>query len=283
MHPADLQAAVINARDFEAAELKANHAQAINLVINGSFELDSKLKQFSNSINQKLEEYLANNQAIYQPPQQCNNQGNTNCFQNQSHLLFLTNQQWQQKTRVCYYCAIIFPFELEEPSVTPLFSGATLEEKPITVMYMDAKVDDQSIKLILDTNGATKTPIGEINNLLIEINGIIMPIKVLVIKATQYQAFIGNNWLSKTNAVLNWMTQKLTFNQNGQHMRVPATCDHFKTTNPTTPLIEFEEEKKKLIWEAYQVSWTDKDHNKLLPILLWNDQGKEKQKKTKLT
>ncbi|KAG9284753.1 hypothetical protein G9A89_001123 [Geosiphon pyriformis] len=57
----DLQAAVINARDFEAAELKANHAQAINLVMNRSSELDSKLKQFSNSINQKLEGYLDNN------------------------------------------------------------------------------------------------------------------------------------------------------------------------------------------------------------------------------
>ncbi|KAG9301705.1 hypothetical protein G9A89_016776 [Geosiphon pyriformis] len=51
------------------AELEANHAQAVNLVINGSFELDSKLKQFSDSINQKLEGYLANNYTIYQPSQ----------------------------------------------------------------------------------------------------------------------------------------------------------------------------------------------------------------------
>ncbi|KAG9291546.1 hypothetical protein G9A89_021965 [Geosiphon pyriformis] len=46
LHPADLQAAVINTRDFEAAELEANHAQAVNLVMNGSSELNSKLKQF---------------------------------------------------------------------------------------------------------------------------------------------------------------------------------------------------------------------------------------------
>ncbi|KAG9295818.1 hypothetical protein G9A89_009047 [Geosiphon pyriformis] len=51
MHSIDLQAAITNARDFEAAELKANHAQAVNLVMNRSFELDSKLKQFSDSIN----------------------------------------------------------------------------------------------------------------------------------------------------------------------------------------------------------------------------------------
>ncbi|KAG9303592.1 hypothetical protein G9A89_018488 [Geosiphon pyriformis] len=61
--------AVTHTRDFESTELKANHAHTINLVMNGSSELDSKLKQFSNSINQKLEGYLADNHAIYQPPQ----------------------------------------------------------------------------------------------------------------------------------------------------------------------------------------------------------------------
>ncbi|KAG9295043.1 hypothetical protein G9A89_017837 [Geosiphon pyriformis] len=104
MHSADLQAAVTNARDFEAAKLKANHAQAVNLVINKSFELDFKLKQFSDFINQKLEGYLADNHAIYQPPQQYNNQRNVNYFQNQSHPSFSTNQQWQQKMHVCHYC-----------------------------------------------------------------------------------------------------------------------------------------------------------------------------------
>ncbi|KAG9299901.1 hypothetical protein G9A89_005430, partial [Geosiphon pyriformis] len=69
MHPVDLPTAIIHARDFKAAKLKANHAQAVNLVINGSSDLDSKLKQFSNTINQKLEGYLADNHAVYQPPQ----------------------------------------------------------------------------------------------------------------------------------------------------------------------------------------------------------------------
>ncbi|KAG9286943.1 hypothetical protein G9A89_001181 [Geosiphon pyriformis] len=69
IHPADLQATVTNARDFEAAEFEVNHAQAVNLVINGSSNLNSKLKQLSDLINQKLEEYLADNHTIYQPPQ----------------------------------------------------------------------------------------------------------------------------------------------------------------------------------------------------------------------
>ncbi|KAG9293412.1 hypothetical protein G9A89_009136 [Geosiphon pyriformis] len=65
LHPVTFQNAVTHARDFESAELEANYAHAMNLVMNGSSELDSKLKQFSNSINQKLEGYLADNYAIY--------------------------------------------------------------------------------------------------------------------------------------------------------------------------------------------------------------------------
>ncbi|KAG9283972.1 hypothetical protein G9A89_005479 [Geosiphon pyriformis] len=110
----------------------------------------------------------------------------------------------------------IFPFKLKELSTMLLFSGAALEEKPIITMYTDAKVDGHFIKLILNsrstgsiitkqlmnqlgcridcaasakiiiTNRATKTPIGKIDNFPIEVNGIMVPIKVLVIETIQY-------------------------------------------------------------------------------------------------
>ncbi|KAG9292326.1 hypothetical protein G9A89_000800 [Geosiphon pyriformis] len=168
--------------------------------------------------------------------------------------------------------AVIFPFEIEELSEVFLFSGAAIEEKPIMAMYTNAKIDGHSIKLILDScqvdrtasariitaDGATKTSIDKIDNLLIEINGITVPIKILVIEATQYQAFVGNNWF-----------------QNGQHIQVPATCGHFKPNNVTSSmlLIDFEEEKPKPTWEAYQVSWANIKHNKLLPILNWEERN----------
>ncbi|KAG9289716.1 hypothetical protein G9A89_014451 [Geosiphon pyriformis] len=344
MHPQTLQNTITNVRDFELAELEANHAQVINLVMNRSSELDFKLKQ------------LTDNYAIYQPPQQCNNPENMNCFQNHrgnkrcmsaitvvnkttlkltADFIIITHD-WEINietlivasnlltNNICYlsttvpthisavapsnlsippnsntvtkitskwnpkaetdtakleivnggpstdpqfynttiristmefrhqnYLSLlvtpedtqpnnpetnkhptltnnipsaiitknklldaIFPFELEELSITPLFSGTTLEEKPITAMYTDAKVDGHAIKLILDNgsvgsiitkqlmdqlghrvdhtastriitaNGATKTPIGEIDDFPIEVNDIIVPIKVLVMEAT---------------------------------------------------------------------------------------------------
>ncbi|KAG9286150.1 hypothetical protein G9A89_010164, partial [Geosiphon pyriformis] len=55
------QDAINHTRNLESAELEANHIQVINLVMNGSFDLDLKLKQLTEFINQKLEEYLATN------------------------------------------------------------------------------------------------------------------------------------------------------------------------------------------------------------------------------
>ncbi|KAG9284152.1 hypothetical protein G9A89_022926 [Geosiphon pyriformis] len=395
-----LQDVVTRARDFESTESETNHAQAVNLVINGLSKLDSKLEKFSESINKRLKGYLADNYAIYQ---------NSNYAQNQPCSSSSTNQQWQQEMYICHYCgkqehiqidstnlsttsistsdlsavatsnisttatnhlstptnlnttpesssndirqlliqshskleigdsclptdsqfakptirithpefgyhllvnpedatsynmesnqhippntiplatissdkslAAIFPFELEENTLIPLFSRATLEEKPITAMYTDARVDGHSIKLILDSgsagsiitrqlidqlgcrvdraastriitaDGATKTPIGKIDDFLIEINSIIVLIKVIVMDATQYQALI-------------------------------AICGHFKATNNMVPLIDFDKKKLKPTWKAYQVLWADEEHNELPPILFWdnNNKGKGKQK-----
>ncbi|KAG9292085.1 hypothetical protein G9A89_017985 [Geosiphon pyriformis] len=135
----------------------------------------------------------------------------------------------------------------------PLFSGAALEKKLIMAMYTDTKVNGYSIKLILDSghqidhtastriitvDEATKTSIGEINDFSIEVNGIVVLIKVLVIKATQYQALINNNWLFKTNAMLDWMTQELVFSQNN--------TDHDLKEPPIWEWDKKEKEKRKM-------------------------------------
>ncbi|KAG9294298.1 hypothetical protein G9A89_021657 [Geosiphon pyriformis] len=74
--------------------------------------------------------------------------------------------------------AVIFLFEIEEPTKIFLFSKTMLEEKPIMVIYTDAKIDAASAR-IFTTDGATKTPISEIDVLPIEVNGIIILIKTV--------------------------------------------------------------------------------------------------------
>ncbi|KAG9306153.1 hypothetical protein G9A89_016057 [Geosiphon pyriformis] len=272
------QDAVTNTRDFKAAKLEANYAQAINLVMNGLSELDSKLKQFidisntndaaiiftsslsafssnlsttvptqlSAAVSDKLSASTTSKTATELTSKQ-NSKTKINTAKleiidgsplTDPHFLVTpedappnnleTNQKQSLTNNISpatvtnnKSLAVIFSFELEETTPVPLFSRVTFDTKPITVMYTDAKVDGHSIKLILDsglagsiitkqlidqlgrqvdcaastriitTNKATKTPIGEINDFSIKVNSIIVPIKVLVMKATQYQTLIG--------------------------------------------------------------------------------------------
>ncbi|KAG9304385.1 hypothetical protein G9A89_019947 [Geosiphon pyriformis] len=239
MHLADLQAAVTNARDFEAAELEANHTQAVNLNL-GTGNSQNPNAQHYLSLLVTPEDTSPNNRELNQHKSLTSNIPPATVTNNES-------------------LATIFLFEFKETTPVSLFNRATFDTKLITAMYTNVKIDGYAIKLILDshrvnhtasaciitTNKTTKTSIGKINNFLFKINGIIIPIKVL----------------------------------NGQHTYVPATCNYFKPIiTPIAPLIKFEEEERKPTWEVYQVLWTNEDHNKLPPILSWDDNKKGKQK-----
>ncbi|KAG9286959.1 hypothetical protein G9A89_001197 [Geosiphon pyriformis] len=324
LHPADFQAIVTNARDFEAAKLEANHAQVVNLVMNGSSKLDSKLKQFtiyhrishhhhpiSHGSKKHVVATIVVNKISNSKPLLKSRLLSTTLYSNSTttnlpnlstsylpatatnNILVTTNSNsttqsnpniiWKPKTKNHSAklkikdaltnnnnletspkqiininispaiitnnksLAVIFSFKIKGPTETPFFSKAALDMKSITAMYTDTKVNRQAIKLILDSvdhtasariitaDGAIKTPIGEIDNFPIKIN-----------------ALIGNDWLSKTNAMLDWNTQELQLSQNRQYTRVPATF--------------------------YQVLWTNTNHNELPPILSWDNKGKEKEK-----
>ncbi|KAG9303261.1 hypothetical protein G9A89_013587 [Geosiphon pyriformis] len=156
-------------------------------------------------------------------------------------------------------------------------------------LYTNTRVGEIDIKLILDNyaataqiitaNGNTKTPIEEIDNFLFKINGIQISTKVLIMEATQYQALVGNDWLSKVNAILDWNTQELQLTFNGQHARVPAMCGHFKNQHTEESLIEFEDTSMPPTIKTYQVSWADNYRTKLLPPPTWEEKGKGRAKK----
>ncbi|KAG9302021.1 hypothetical protein G9A89_021065 [Geosiphon pyriformis] len=419
LYPGTLQDAVTCTRDFESTESEANHAQAINLVMNGSSELDSKLEKFSKSINKRLEGYLVDNYAIYQSLQQCNNQGNSNYAQNQPRPSSSTNQQWQQEMCICHYCvyqapiyqpqpqviyqqlqsqiiyqpqqiqtlpqslppngtqrprmtqqswrsamvvhqlishssqqssglrqwnlgtsqtqnpnsqnylsllvtpedaltnnptfaqkqpltsnipfatitenkflAAIFPFEFKKTAATPLFSGAALEAKPITTIssagsiitwqlmnQLGHRVDRAASARIITANGVTKTPISKIDDFPFKVNGIMTPIKVLVMKAIQYQALIGNDWLFKVNATLDWNTQELQLTYQGYtHICIGYRNLPGKPTKCHNNDNGKGKQKKELTWETDDLTWTDNDENELISSWEWEENKKEKGK-----
>ncbi|KAG9285280.1 hypothetical protein G9A89_001414 [Geosiphon pyriformis] len=188
---------------------------------------------------------------------------------------------------------------LSEANESPfLLSNAVAnEQKAITAMYAEAKVEGKPIRLILDSgfarsiityqlmqqlkrnvdqpaqtvivtaDGMKKTPVGEIDNFLFTLNGITIPVKVLVMDAPQYQAFVGNDWLQKANANLNWETQELTISYQGQHTRIPAICGIFNKRSEKALTFEFEPKEKKPIIKTFMAlgstsNWADETEQK---------------------
>ncbi|KAG9294143.1 hypothetical protein G9A89_021502 [Geosiphon pyriformis] len=176
-----------------------------------NYVLESRLRNLGNRYNQNqsFQNYLSllvapedvstNNDLETSPKQTINN----NIFP-----ATITNDE---------LLAAIFLFKIERPTKTPLFSEAAFNTKSIIVMYTNAKIDRQAIKLILNSgsagsiitqqlidqldcqvdcivstkiitaDGATKTPIGEIDNFSIKVNGIIVLIKGKKKKKTSHK------------------------------------------------------------------------------------------------
>ncbi|KAG9297974.1 hypothetical protein G9A89_018802 [Geosiphon pyriformis] len=187
----------------------------------------------------------------------------------------------------------IFSFEFEANESPFLLSNAAAnEQKAITAIYTEAEVEEKTIRLILDSgsvrsiityqlmqqlkrnvdqpaqtvivtaDGMKKTPVGEIDNFLFTLDKITIPVKVLIMDAPQYQAFIGNDWLQKANANLNWETQELTISYQGQHTWVPTTCGTFNKCSEKAPAFEFELKEKKPLIETFMAlgsmsNWAD--------------------------
>ncbi|KAG9301498.1 hypothetical protein G9A89_008350 [Geosiphon pyriformis] len=78
------------------------------------------------------------------------------------------------------------------------------------------------------------------------------------VTANEQRALVGKDWLLKTNANLNWETQKLKISYQGQYTIIPVT----------SPVFEFEEEKKIPLTETYMAlgstsNWAEETEQKI--------------------
>ncbi|KAG9290021.1 hypothetical protein G9A89_010327 [Geosiphon pyriformis] len=110
----------------------------------------------------------------------------------------------------------IFPFKFEANKSPFLLSNtAANEQKAITAIgsagsiityqlmqQLQRTVNRPAQTVIVTADDIKKTPVEEIDNFLFTIDGITIPVKVLVMNAPQYQVLVGNDWLLKANANL---------------------------------------------------------------------------------
>ncbi|KAG9305051.1 hypothetical protein G9A89_007454 [Geosiphon pyriformis] len=143
----------------------------------------------------------------------------------------------------------IFPFEFEAND-----NAATNEQKAITAMYIEAKVEGKTIHLILNSGSAKSIITYQlIQQLKRNVDQSAQTVIVTAdgMKKTPYQALVRNNWLQKANAKLDWETQELQISYQGQHAQVSATCGTFNKHSEKALAFEFEPEEEKPIIETF--------------------------------
>ncbi|KAG9295121.1 hypothetical protein G9A89_006102 [Geosiphon pyriformis] len=138
LHPADFQAVITNARDFEATELETNYVQASL----GSCQQSSGTGYTPNPSSQN---YLS---LLVTPEDALFNKTEPNQSKPLISNISLATIMEDE------LLAAIFPFKIKKLSKTLLFNGTALEEKLITMMYTNAKVNGHFIKLILNSGSA---------------------------------------------------------------------------------------------------------------------------------
>ncbi|KAG9307186.1 hypothetical protein G9A89_017014 [Geosiphon pyriformis] len=170
--------------------------------------------------------------------------------------------------------AAIFSFELEENEA--MFSGAALDEKcPITAMYTEATVNNTPIKLILDSRSAGSIiTLQLVNQLGFKVDCAATSQIITANGSTKLShALVGNDWLTKANATLDWTTQELLINYNSHQAKIPAICDYFqKPSANQKPTFKFEKNLALPAIETYQFSWADDQRTRLPAVPMWTSE-----------
>ncbi|KAG9301148.1 hypothetical protein G9A89_012531 [Geosiphon pyriformis] len=163
----------------------------------------------------------------------------------------------------------IFPFEFKANESPFLLSNTAANEQRAIIAIT---VDRPAQTVIVTANNIKKTPVGEIDNFLFTIDKITILVKVLVMDALQYQALVGNDWLLKANANLDWETQELKISYQEQYTIVLATCGTFNKQSEKAPIFEFEKKKKMSFTKIYMAfrsisNWAEETKQKIFEEL----------------
>jgi hypothetical protein len=75
-------------------------------------------------------------------------------------------------------------------------------------------------------NGDRRKPLGAIDNFPVTVAGLTMPVTVDVTEALSYSVIVGNDWLTKVKAVIDYQSPSLTINVKGRQQHIPCTINN---------------------------------------------------------
>ncbi|GBB91667.1 hypothetical protein RclHR1_19010001 [Rhizophagus clarus] len=117
-------------------------------------------------------------------------------------------------------------------------------------------IDQPSTTSMVNVNGERKIPIGEVLNFPIKVQGIEVPIDMVVTEAETYSVIVGNDWLRKVKANIDYETSTMTINWKGKEARVPV---EYQLVSDAKQVERVEEEEDSEEEEEKEIENEDED------------------------
>ncbi|CAB4415083.1 unnamed protein product [Rhizophagus irregularis] len=111
----------------------------------------------------------------------------------------------------------------QQPVITVIDSGVAVSIMTTAMMKtLKLTIDRPSEYVIKTANGTRVRSLGEIRNLPLKVRNLIIKTNDQIIESSDSVFILGNNWMRKVNATLDWDKKTLTIRYNGRTTTVPV-------------------------------------------------------------
>jgi hypothetical protein len=121
-------------------------------------------------------------------------------------------------------------------------------------------IDRPSTTVMINMNGERNRPLGEVLDVPITIQGITIPINMVVVDADSYSAIVGNDWLAKAQASVDFPTATLSVVWNNQEVDILIEYRMMPHERPRIESVEDKEEDIELENEDSEDEETEEEY-----------------------
>lgn len=109
---------------------------------------------------------------------------------------------------------------------------------------LDMEITHASKTLMVNVNGEKRRPLGAVSDIPLKIQECIIPMEAIVTEADSYAAIIGNDWLRKVKAKVDYEEGLMSFKWNGKDIVAPVECQEMPHHAISIEVPEVEDEGK---------------------------------------
>ncbi|EXX64785.1 gag-pol fusion protein [Rhizophagus irregularis DAOM 197198w] len=121
---------------------------------------------------------------------------------------------------VNYYTDILNQLIREEPAYL------NQKERAEEALYEEAIVYGQPVNVLIDSGavGQKSLPLGMVQQVPVQMRDIKVYVNMIVTNSAEYNVLLGNEWLKKVNANIDYGQNTITIKYEGIQQKIPVTC-----------------------------------------------------------